>query len=74
MTWPDEIDPDSHFAMASIPGSISIATIIIAIALAVSLLFIIGEAGFRKAGLAVYCNFGASGTRPACIKCAIELA
>jgi hypothetical protein len=42
VTWPDEIDPDSHFAMASMAGSISIAAIIIAMALAVSLLPIIG--------------------------------
>ena len=29
VTWPEETDPDSHFAIASIPGSISIAAIII---------------------------------------------
>jgi hypothetical protein len=37
VTWPDEIDPDSHLAMASIQGNASIATIIINMAWAVAL-------------------------------------
>jgi hypothetical protein len=37
VTWPDEIVPDSHLAIASMPGSINIATIIRVIALAVGL-------------------------------------
>jgi hypothetical protein len=37
VTWPEETDPDSHFAIASMPGSINIAMIIISMALAVEL-------------------------------------
>jgi hypothetical protein len=42
VTCPDDTDPDSHFAIASMPGSISIAAIIISIALAVEFLWIMG--------------------------------
>ena len=38
VTCPEDTDPDSHFAIASMPGSISIAAIIITIALAVEFL------------------------------------
>ncbi|MDH3635163.1 MAG: hypothetical protein OES20_10690 [Gammaproteobacteria bacterium] len=51
VTCPEETDPDSHFAIASIPGSISMAVIIIAIALAVEFLWIIGRFEFEKRGL-----------------------
>lgn len=37
VTCPEETDPDSHFAIASIPGSISMARTIITIARSVSL-------------------------------------